>query len=243
MTATLAHIWRHPIKGIGSEACTSVDLTPDAAVVGDRAWALLNEQAPDTDDWQPRRNFLQVASGPALAAIGAVSTETGVLLTHPHRDPLDLAPATAPEALGHWIGDLWPPDRPAPARLVSAPPQGMTDVPFASVSVGNLASLRALSQKAGFDIDMRRFRINLWLDGLAPWEEIDLLGGDITLGSATLAPVEPIERCRAPDANPRTATRDISMLGLLERAWDTRNFGVYFMVATAGTVTLGDALA
>ena len=243
MTATLAHIWRHPIKGIGSEACTRVDLTPDAAVVGDRAWALLNDQATDTDDWQPRRNFLQVASGPALAAIGAVSTDNGVLLTHPERDPLEFVPATAPGALAAWIGDLWPSDRPGPARLVTAPAQGMTDVPFASVSIGNLASLRALSQKAGFDIDMRRFRINLWLDGLAPWEEIDLLGGDITLGSATLAPVEPIERCRAPDANPRTATRDISRLCLLERAWDTRNFGVYFMVATAGTVTLGDALA
>ncbi|MEL7133444.1 MAG: MOSC N-terminal beta barrel domain-containing protein [Pseudomonadota bacterium] len=243
MTAALAHIWRHPIKGIGSEACKSVDLTPDAAVVGDRAWALLNDQAPDTDDWQPRRNFLQVASGPALAAVGAVTTDRGVRLTHPDRDPLDFAPETQPDALGVWVGDLWPAERPGPARLVKAPTQGMTDVPFPSVSIGNLASLRALSQRAGFDIDMRRFRINLWLDGLAPWEEGDLLQGDITLGTATLQPVEPIERCRAPDANPMTATRDINMLNLLETGWNTRNFGVYFQVKSAGTVTIGDTLA
>ena len=243
MNATLAHIWRHPIKGIGSEACKSAKLTPEAAVVGDRAWALLNADAPDTDDWQPRRNFLQVASGPALSAIGAVSRDTGVLLTHPDRDPLAFEPETAPDALGDWIGDLWPDTRPGPARLVKAPPQGMTDVPFASVSIGNLASLRALSQKAGFDIDMRRFRINLWLDGLAPWEEIDLLEKDISLGSAALEPVEPIERCRAPDANPSSGTRDIGMLSLLEQGWDTRNFGVYFRVKTAGTVSIGDMLA
>ncbi len=242
MTATLAHIWRHPIKGIGSEACTAIDLTPENAVVGDRVWALLNANAEDTDNWQPRRNFLQVASGPALAAIGAVSTETGVVLTHPDRAPLDFKPTTAPDALGDWIGDLWPTDRPGPARLVKAPEQGMTDVPFASVSVGNLASLRALSQKAGFDIDMRRFRINLWLDGLTPWEEADLLDRDINIGSATLEAVEPIERCRAPDANPKSGIRDIGMLSLLETGWNTRDFGVYFRVKTAGTVTLGDTV-
>ncbi|MEM6759433.1 MAG: MOSC N-terminal beta barrel domain-containing protein [Pseudomonadota bacterium] len=243
MTATLAHIWRHPIKGIGSEARQSVELTPDAAVVGDRAWALLNANAPDIDDWQPRRNFLQVASGPSLSAVTAQSLADGVRLSHPKRETLEFRPDSAPDALAKWVGDLWPAGRPGPGRLVQAPEQGMTDVPFASVSIGNLASLRALSQKAQMDIDMRRFRINLWLDGLAPWEEIDLLQGDITIGDATLTPVEPIERCRAPDANPISGLRDIGMLSFLENGWNTRNFGVYFKVRKAGAVTVGDPVA
>ncbi|GFE48669.1 GTP-binding protein [Roseobacter cerasinus] len=243
MTATLAHIWRHPLKGLGSEAIQSVDLDPDQAVVGDRLWALLNAEAEDTDNWQPRRNFLQVASGPQLAALSAERTGSGIRLTHPDRPALEIDPNSDGATLGNWIGDLWPDNRPGPARLVKAPVQGMTDVEYASVSIGNLASLRALSQKAGFDIDMRRFRINLWLDGLAPWEEIDLLKGGITLGTATLTPVEPIERCRAPDANPANGTRDIGMLRLLEDGWNTRNFGVYFEVKTAGTARVGDTLA
>ncbi|MEL7166034.1 MAG: MOSC N-terminal beta barrel domain-containing protein [Pseudomonadota bacterium] len=242
MTATLAQIWRHPIKGIGSEARQTAELTPEAALVGDRAWALLNASAPDIDDWQPRRNFLQVASGPALSAVTAESMDDGVRLSHPQREVLEFRPDSAPDALADWVGDLWPADRPGPARLVKAPEQGMTDVPFASVSIGNLASLRALSQKAQMDIDMRRFRINLWLDGLAPWEEIDLLNRDITIGGATLSPVEPIERCRAPDANPVSGLRDIGMLSFLEQGWNTRDFGVYFKVSSAGTVSVGDTL-
>lgn len=243
MTATLAHIWRYPLKGLGSEALDHVALDPEQAVVGDRIWALLNAEAEDTDDWQPRRNYLQVASGPRLAALSATTTATGLRLSHPDRTPLAVNPETDGAALGAWIGDLWPDDRPGPARLIEAPPQGMTDVPYASVSIGNLASLRALSQKAGTEIDMRRFRINLWLDGLAPWEEIDLLKGDIILGSATLSPVEPIERCRAPDANPASGTRDIGMLRLLQDGWSTRSFGVYFKVAAAGDTRIGDTLA
>ncbi|MCH2165390.1 MAG: MOSC domain-containing protein [Marinovum sp.] len=242
MTAKLAHIWRHPIKGIGSESLSKVALTPEGAVAGDRVFALLNDAAPDVDEWQPRRNFLQVASGPKLAAVSAETTANGIALTHPARDRILLKPEHGAEPLATWLGDLWPSNRAAPSRLVKAPPQGMTDVPFASVSIGNLSSLRALSQKAGFDIDMRRFRINLWVDGLAPWEEIDLLERKIKLGSATLAPVELIERCRAPDANPVTGTRDIAMLSTLEAGWNTRNFGVYFKVETAGTVSVDDTL-
>lgn len=242
MTGTLAHIWRHPIKGIGSEARQSVDLTPQEAVVGDRAWALLNANAADCDDWQARRNFLQVAAGPALAAITAQSVGDGIRLTHPARAPLDFKPNSDPDALGAWIADLWPSDRPGPARLVQAPKQGMTDAPYASVSIGNLASLRALGQKAGIDVDMRRFRINLWIDGLAPWEEIDLLKGDVTIGTATLSPVEPIERCRAPDANPTSGLRDLGILSLLEQGWKTRDFGVCFKVSKAGTASVGDVL-
>jgi len=243
MTGTLAHIWRHPIKGIGSEACEAIELSPEQAVVGDRVWALLNSAADDTDAWQPRRNFLQVASGPKLAAINAKTDDKSIELTHPDRAPFAFDPEQGAAELNTWLGDLWPEERPGPARLVKAPIQGMTDVEFPSVSIGNLASLRALSQKIGQNIDMRRFRINLWLDGLAPWEEFDLLNGSITLGNVTLTPEGPIERCRAPDANPESGKRDVSMLPTLEADWNTRDFGVYFRVQKGGTVRLGDKLA
>ena len=242
MTATLAYIWRHPIKGIGAEACGIAKLSVDGAVEGDRVWAVLNDVAPDTDEWQPRRNFLQVASGPRLAAVRAETTDGGVRLSHPARETMEFDLPGSAAALNDWIGDLWPMDRPGPARLVRAPRQGMTDVPFASVSIGNLSTLKAVSQKTGLSLDMRRFRINLWIEGLAPFEEIDLLKSDLQIGSVTLSPVEPIERCRAPDANPDTGQRDLSMLGSLERGWETRDFGVYFKVAAGGTVAVGDTL-
>lgn len=240
MTAKLAHIWRHPIKGIGSEACQSVDLTQEGAVEGDRAFALLNAAGADSDAWQPRRNFVQVAAGPGLAAVSARWSGADLTLTHPDHAPFTFAPRSDAGALAAWIGALWPADRPAPVRLVAAPPQGMTDADFPSVSIGNLSSLRALSQYVGRPLDMRRFRINLWLDGLAPWEEIDLLSGDLAIGDARLAPVEPIERCRAPDANPDNGQRDVSVLRALEDGWSTRDFGVFFRVRKDGAVRLND---
>lgn len=238
---TLAAIRRHPIKGIGHEVLEAAELSPKGALHGDRAWALLTARAADVDHWQPRINFLCVAAGPGLAPIGATTEADGrVSLTHPERDPLTFDPGTEAEAFRDWIGDLWPESRPAPARLVKAPGHGMTDIPDPFVSIGSLSSLAALSDLAETPVDMRRFRLNLWVDGWGPWAETDMIGERLEIGSVKLEVIEPVERCRAPDANPETGARDITMLPLLERTRKTRNFGIYAKVLNAGTVTLGD---
>ena len=86
-------------------------------------------------------------------------------LSHPDRpDPLSKKkkspperPRAAPALFRPGSGrSTPPPGGAAPAELVKAPPAGMSDAPFASVAVLNLASLRALSQKLGQDLDPRR---------------------------------------------------------------------------------------
>jgi uncharacterized protein YcbX len=131
-------------------------------------------------------------------------------------------------------------DRRPPTALVPAPDMGMSDAPFASVSILNEASLRALSQKIGKPLDPRRFRGNLWLEGLAPWEEFDLVGKRLRVGEAELDIVEPIGRCRATEANPDTGRRDVSTLAALEDGWGHTQFGVYAMVRKGGRVSVGD---
>lgn len=237
----VAHIWRHPIKGIGSEALDQAQVSPEGALHGDRAWALLNSDAPNQDTWQPRRNFLQVASGPGLATIEARSDGPTITLTHPEAQPLTLLPEADGPALATWVTPFWPEDRPAPGRLVRAPGHGMTDMPDPWISLGNLASLKALSQRAGQDLDMRRFRINLWLDGLSAWEEQDWQGS-ITLGAMTFDIMEPIGRCRAPEANPATGRRDANTNNLLEAAGQNTDFGIYLRARSAGTLRVGDTL-
>jgi uncharacterized protein YcbX len=120
---------------------------------------------------------------------------------------------------------------------------GMSDAPFASVSILNEASLRALSQKIGKPLDPRRFRGNLWLDGLAPWEEFDLVGKRLRIGEAEFDIVEPIGRCRATEANPDTGRRDANTLAALEDGWGHTQFGVYAMVRKGGRISVGDTAA
>ncbi len=244
MTAHLSAIFRHPIKGIGVEPLDSATLDPALALRGDRGWALLTAAAPDSDDWQSRGNFLVVANGPSLATITAQSVDGGQLtLQRPDAAALTFDPVAEPDALRDWIAPVWPAHLPAPARLVRAPRHGMTDIPEPWVSVGNLASLRDLSAKAGMDLAPERFRINLWLDGLAPWAEFDLVDTRFQIGTTPLTGKAPIERCRAPEANPVTGARDVAVTRLLHDTWRHADFGIYARVDAPGTVRTGDPVA
>ncbi|THH34457.1 MOSC domain-containing protein [Aliishimia ponticola] len=243
MTATLAQIWRHPVKGIGCERLADTTLTAGAPLPGDRAWALRHERSEPTDAWQPRRNFLVVAHGPRLAQVAAQSATDGrITLTHPDLAPLDFDPAHDGDKLMDWVAPLWPDTQPAAASLVKAPAQGMADNGVAQVSVMNHSSLRALSQAAQTDLDPRRFRGNLWIDGLAPWEEFDLLGKTIRIGEVTLEVTDRITRCRATEANPDTGERDAEPVRVLRQGWEHMDFGVYATVTSGGKIAAGDTV-
>ena len=221
MTWTLSQIWRHPIKGIGAERLDHVGLKVDRPLPMDRAWAVLEEGGESGEGWRACRNFVRGAKGPSLMAIVARVEEDVIHLSHPDRPDLALDPETedASAVLTRWLAPIYPADRRPPAALIRAPEMGMSDAPFASVAILNEASLRALSQKVGQPLDPRRFRGNLWLDGLAPWEEFDLVGKRLRIGQAEFDIVEPIGRCRATEANPDTGRRDAHTLAALEDGW------------------------
>lgn len=238
---SLAHIWRHPIKGVGAEELDRTTLETGRPLPLDRAWAVLEAGGDVSEGWRPCRNFLRGAKGPGLMAVEARIDGETIHLSHPDLAPLSIALSEASAAaLFDWLRPIYPGNRPGPAALVKAPAEGMADAPFASVSVLNLASLRALSQKAGRNLDMRRFRGNLWVDGWAAWQEFDLVGKSIEVGGARLDIVEPIGRCRATEANPETGQRDTATLQLLESGWGHTDFGVYAQVRTGGAIAVGD---
>lgn len=245
MGATLAHIFRHPIKAHGREALDAVSLTAGQCLPHDRHWAIAHEGAKLMPGWNPCMNFNRGAKNIALQAIGAALDEaTGVVtLTHPALAPLSVNPDT-PEgqaALLAWLAPLQEAGRAAPARVVKAG-RGMTDSAFASVSVLNLSSLRALSQRAGLDLGMDRWRGNLWLDGLTPWEEFDLIGRELVIGQARLRVVERIGRCRATMVDCATGKIDVNTLDLLEAGYGHTDFGVYAEVVAGGTIATGNSV-
>ena len=161
-------------------------------------------------------------------------------LQHPDRPDISIVPGRNDAALFDWLAPIYPSERPSATALVKSPVEGMSDAPFASVSILNCSSLEALNSRLGQDLDPRRFRGNLWLEGLAPWEEFDLVGKTLCIGDARLDVVEIITRCRATEANPETGRRDANTLNALQDGWGHQDFGVYATVRIGGKVKAGD---
>lgn len=244
----LAHICRHPIKSVGYEELARAALTPGRTLPFDRAWAVAHEAAGFNGapgGWEPKLKFLRGWAEGALMAIRArfdEATQT-ITLTHPQRPTLTVRLPEEGDSVVDWLRPLWPERRPAPSRLVARADGGaLTDVPDPWISILSLTSNRILGQRLGQDLSMHRWRGNLWIDGLAPWEEFDLIDRELAIGEARLKVMQRITRCRATCANPETGRLDADTLGALEAGYDHQDFGVYALVTRPGIIAPGDTV-
>jgi MOSC domain-containing protein len=249
MMPQVAQIWRHPIKGHGREQVDEVALTKGECLPWDRRWAVAHEAScfdPQRPRWQPSREFSQGSKSPRLQAISARVDPAyrGLTLSHPDRPDLTIDPDNDDGAgeFIQWVMPISNGNRMLPARLVRAPDQAMTDTGFASVSLINLATHRAIEAQLGHEISPLRWRANLLLDGLEAWAEMDWVGRTLRIGTAELTVKETITRCMATTANPETGKRDADTLGALEKGWGHQECGVYAMVTKSGTTRQGDAV-
>lgn len=240
-------LWRHPIKGVGREALDAVTLSAGRTMPGDRVWAIVHDAArieADHTGWARCANFLRGASARRLMAVTARTEHVAVVtLSHPDRDDLtvDLSDPAGAAQLLDWVRPLIPAERAQPSRLLATPDRGVTDSEAPTVSIMSEATLRAMSDKAGHELDAGRFRGNIWLDGdLAPWEEHDWIGRDITMGGARLHILGRIERCKSITANSLTGREDFDALRHLNAVWGHQDFGLHAEVISDGDVAIGD---
>lgn len=246
MIGQVAHLVRHPIKSAGYEPVEAVELTPGAAFPLDRVWAVAHAAARLTEPptWAPKLQFLRGWGSAELMAVSCQSdAEAGTVeLSHPRRPTARFRPDEAADAarLIDWLRPLWPENRPEPARVVRVPGQALTDQDQPLISINSLASLADLSGRMGRELSIHRFRGNIWVEGLAPWAELELIGQEICVGAARLRIEEPIGRCRATGANPETGQQDADTMGALEAGYGHTDFGVFARVIQGGRVGLGD---
>lgn len=250
MPARVAAIYRYPVKGLGAEPLQSVALSHGRALPDDRRWALARGTVgvePPAPGWAPKGAFVQCHNAPAMASIstGYEPTTTMIRLTAPDGSevrgrldtPSDHAALTAflqAHAGAAARGTL---------RIIEAMDnQGghiaFTDTHEPLVSILGLASVRGLESAVGVPVDARRFRANLWVDGLAAWHEFDWEGRTLRIGNAALRVVAPITRCAAIEAG-TTGRRDLPLLAALERLLGHQDCGVYAQVIEPGDIRVG----
>ncbi len=219
---TLARIVRYPVKSMRGEFITSAELTP-VGLAGDRPYAFESEAAPPgmlRVSGHERRELLRFA---------ARQTGLGVLVVTPAGEELAVED---PDLLAALPGF-------SPTRLTrSAMPQ--TDC--RPVSLISLQTINQLGRELGTELDLRRFRANLYLDLAEPFAEDLLVGHTLQIGStARLHILERDPRCRFITLDPDTAEPMPQLMALLHRRYQSRA-GVYARVQSPGSVAMGDTL-
>jgi hypothetical protein len=145
------------------------------------------------------------------------------------------------DALSQFVG--------RPVRLVEAA-SAIDRGRRGSVSVISRASMRRLAEEAGRDeVDVRRFRMLIEVDGVGAHEEDRWVGQRVRLGAALVAMHGHVGRClvtsRDPDSG-KVTLPTLDLLGSYRGEVDSTEplpFGVYGEVLAPSTVSIGDPVA
>jgi hypothetical protein len=243
---SLAAAYRYPVKSLGGEPLTSVELAPGRGIAGDRAYALVpagaDARAPG---WRPKRRCVALVRNAPLARLAArVDPVSGALVIangagevargRPENgDERARIEAALNGALAAEVGAV---------NLAAAGPDAMlSDVDAPYVSLVNLASVEALGAAMGTKVDPLRFRANFYLRAPPAWCERGWIGRKVAFGGATLEIVDVIVRCAATEVNPATAERDLAILAGLA-GFGHAEMGVYAKVLAGGRAERGAML-
>ena len=220
MQGTVAEIWRYPVKSMAGERLDSC-LVAETGLDGDRSWALV--------DGRPNR------AGKPLTV-----REAELLLTYRPRLAGNTVQVLTPAGDTRRLDDRLVADLAAatsrPLTLREGAGLNYDDSP---VLVVNLATVAAFELSAGVKVDRRRFRANLYVEGLEPEEELRWLGRRIRAGGAELEVVKRCERCVVITRDPDTTHASPELLRILTEMSDTC-MGVYCRITKSGMVATGD---
>jgi uncharacterized protein YcbX len=138
-----------------------------------------------------------------------------------------------------------------PVRLVEAGEDSAVDRGArAAVSLISQASLERLASEGDLDdVDARRFRMLIEVNGLEAHAEDSWVGQTVRAGQALIRFEGHVGRCAITTRNPTTGVVDVPTLKLLgryrrdEETTEPVAFGIYGRVLEPGLVRVGDAVA
>lgn len=242
-------LYRYPVKGMSPELLQAALVPAGGTMPSDRRFAI--ENGPGRFDAEaprhlPKINFLMLMRNERLATLKTHFDDASETLTI-ERDGKRVAGGQLTSRLGRqlieqFLAAYMRDDLRGAPHIVEAPDHSFSDVSAKCLHIISLASLRELERVAGRSIDPLRFRANVILDGLQPWEEFRWLDRDLAIGELRASVFARTQRCEATNVDPATGARDMSIPAILQRTWGHTDFGIYAKVESGGTVRVGDGV-
>lgn len=251
--SSIEHLYRYPVKGFSAEPLDSVALSAGQGMPLDRKFAITNGRwAFEAQGYAPRpkTDFLVLVKFEQLAEYRTRYDESTNVFS-----------VTGKDGVTHPFSFASQPDREALARLfaerlaLAETPQlvevegiRFTDVSVMStpmmnsISLINLTSVEALQADMGVPVDPLRFRANVYFRTGTPWEELDWVGREVSVGTARGKIVLRTRRCVATNVDPVTAQRDLSIPQTLVKKYGHPDMGVYVEITDGGQVAVGDTV-
>ena len=233
-------ITRHPIKGFAGEALQNTLVRSLKTLPGDRQHALqyVDRIPPSSKGWRPKKYFLQSVQTNLCSEIH-IEWNSDIVHFNYRGNPFKIPrTALANGSLPQWIASLAPELGEFTLETLET---GFTDERDAYVSLVNRSTVSAIAEATGTSDHPERYRGNLLVDGVRPFDELNWVGQTLQIGTATFEVVEPIVRCKATECDWH-GSRTEGFLDRLDQQLDTDICGLFLRAVGDGEIKITDQL-
>ena len=111
-----------------------------------------------------------------------------------------------------------------------------------SVSLLNVQSINDFQNKIDKEIEISRFRGNIYVDGINAWEERQWIGKIIKINNVSFKVEKNIPRCVAINLKPKTDDNSLNLLQSLKKKYNHFDMGIYLVALDDGNIEIGNKI-
>jgi uncharacterized protein len=257
MSATISSINYCPVKSVSFQAIDKCEIKKDIGIVGDRIFAFTKDLAQDKaqlfekspEERKGKWNkVLTLKNSPVLNKYNFLYKENSLTLTFKDKEILtiDINELSERQLLSNKIIEFENSLK-EPIVLIKNEEFPFFDTSISnkvdfinSVSLINIQSVNDFQKKINEKVEISRFRGNICIDGIKPWEEREWIGKTIKINNISLKVEKNIPRCVAINLKPTTDDNSLNLLQSLKKNYNHFEMGIYLTALNGGEVNLGD---
>ena len=115
-------------------------------------------------------------------------------------------------------------------------------MPSNTISLINLNSIKDFEKKISKNVELERFRGNIYINGLDAWEERNWINKTLEINNIKFKVIKEIPRCSATNIKPNSSKYNLSVPLLLKQFYNHINLGIYILPLNNGNIKLNDEI-
>jgi uncharacterized protein YcbX len=257
MSVTISSINYCPVKSISFQTIDKCEIKKDIGIIGDRIFAFakdldleqvkLFEKNPEERKGKWNK-VLTLKNSPVLNKYNFLYKKNSLTLTLNDKEILtiDINELSERQLLSNKIIELENSLK-EPIVLMKNEEFPFFDTSISnkvdfinSVSLINIQSVNDFQKKINEKVEISRFRGNICIDGIKPWEEREWIGKSIKINNISFKVEKNIPRCVAINLKPTTNDNSLNLLQSLKKNYNHFEMGIYLTALDDGEINLGD---
>ena len=259
MSTTISSINYCPVKSLSFQSIDMCEIKKDIGIVGDRIFAFakdldahsahLFEKNPEErgNKWN---KVLTLKNSPFLNKYNFLFKENKLTLMSKDKEVLtiNVNELSERQLLSNKIIDLENSLK-EPVVLMKNEKFPFFDTSISnkvdfinSVSLLNIQSINDFQQKIDKKVEISRFRGNICVDGVEPWQERKWIDKIIKINNISFKVEKNIPRCVAINLKPTTDDNTLNLLQSLKKTYDHFEMGIYLTPLDDGEINSGDRI-